>query len=178
MLLGRGALKKSNFFFFWKPYTQSFYLFTSIGIQLWLAKSIFYCGRNHCVVFVGRKCQCVGTILQKWAIPGLFLLIFVLFKHKSYRKTVGFSGIRTRIIRALKASTLTTWPPQRPNVYYPFQNVFGSNSLRRSGGRQSSVDPSAPTILQPWARIPSTTSTLFSVCNSIWMWKGWKFTLQ
>ena len=31
-------------------------------------------------------------------LPGLFLFVFVLFKHKVCRKTVGFRGIRTRII--------------------------------------------------------------------------------
>ena len=40
---------------------------------------------RHCVYFMGQ--------------PGLFLFIFVLFKHKFYRKTVGFSGIRTGIVR-------------------------------------------------------------------------------
>ena len=35
----------------------------------------------------------------KWANPGFFLFIFILFKHKFYRKNVGFSLIRTRIVR-------------------------------------------------------------------------------
>ena len=39
------------------------------------------------------------SFLLKWANPGLFLFIFILFKHKFYRKTVGFSRIRTQIIR-------------------------------------------------------------------------------
>ena len=30
--------------------------------------------------------------------PASFLFIFVLFKHNLYRKTVGVSGIRTRIV--------------------------------------------------------------------------------
>ena len=34
---------------------------------------------------------------QPW--PGLLFFIFVLFKHKFYRKTVGFSGIQTWIVR-------------------------------------------------------------------------------
>ena len=33
----------------------------------------------------------------KWANPGLFLFIFVLFKHNFTEKIVGFNGIRTRI---------------------------------------------------------------------------------
>ena len=36
---------------------------------------------------------------KKWANPSLFLLIFVFFKLKFYWKTVGFSGIQTRITR-------------------------------------------------------------------------------
>ena len=32
------------------------------------------------------------------AIPGLFLFIFVLFKHKFYRKIVGVSEFQTRIV--------------------------------------------------------------------------------
>ena len=39
------------------------------------------------------------TLLKKWAIPGLFLFISILFKHKYYRKTLCFSKIRTRIVR-------------------------------------------------------------------------------
>ena len=35
---------------------------------------------------------------KKWANPGLFLFIFVLFKHNTIEKTLGFSGIRTRIV--------------------------------------------------------------------------------
>ena len=36
----------------------------------------------------------------KWAIPGLFLFTFALFKHKLFKKLIhyaDFSGIRTRI---------------------------------------------------------------------------------
>ena len=33
-----------------------------------------------------------------WANLGLFLFIFVRFKHKLYRKTVSLSGIQTRIV--------------------------------------------------------------------------------
>ena len=35
---------------------------------------------------------------KKWAYPGLFLFVFVRLKHKLYRKTVGISGIQTRIV--------------------------------------------------------------------------------
>ena len=44
--------------------------------------------------------------------PGLFFFIFVLFNHKYYRKTVGVSKIRTRIVRAAgeHADHLTTTP--------------------------------------------------------------------
>ena len=35
----------------------------------------------------------------QWANPGLFLFICVLSKHKFSEKTLGFSGIRTRIVR-------------------------------------------------------------------------------
>ena len=34
----------------------------------------------------------------KWANPGLFLFIFVLFKHNIIEKTLGFSGIRIWIV--------------------------------------------------------------------------------
>ena len=36
--------------------------------------------------------------LIKWANPGLFLFIFILFKHKFTNKTLGFSRIRSRIV--------------------------------------------------------------------------------
>ena len=40
----------------------------------------------------------VPTLFFKWTKPGLFLFIFVLFKQKFYIKTVGVSGIQTRIV--------------------------------------------------------------------------------
>ena len=39
------------------------------------------------------------NFFKKWANPGLFLFIFILFKHKFYRKTAGINGIQTRIVR-------------------------------------------------------------------------------
>ena len=35
---------------------------------------------------------------EKMGQPGLFLFIFVLFKHKFYRKPLGFNMIQTRIV--------------------------------------------------------------------------------
>ena len=35
---------------------------------------------------------------KKWANPGLFFVYFRFFKHNNTEKTVGFSGIRTRIV--------------------------------------------------------------------------------
>ena len=41
----------------------------------------------------------VSTLFKKMGhIPGLFLFNSFLFKHNFYRKTVGFSRIRTRIV--------------------------------------------------------------------------------
>ena len=37
-------------------------------------------------------------VILNWANPGFFLFIFVLFKHNIIEKTLGFSGIRTRIV--------------------------------------------------------------------------------
>ena len=42
----------------------------------------------------------------QWACHGLFLFIFVLFKHKFYRKTVDFSGIRTWIVNKMKRNII------------------------------------------------------------------------
>ena len=56
----------------------------------------------------------------------IFLFIFVLFKHNFYKKTVGCCGIRIGS-SALKASTLTTWPPPRPkvrNVHLPMDDCL------------------------------------------------------
>ena len=44
------------------------------------------------------SCPSDAKCFFKWANHGLFLFIFVLFKLKLYRKTVGFNGIRTRIV--------------------------------------------------------------------------------
>ena len=45
-----------------------------------------------------QKCKS-NVLFKKWANPCLFLFIFVLFKHKFYRKNVGISVIQTRIFR-------------------------------------------------------------------------------
>ena len=53
-------------------------------------------GRKHiglCLLFL-----MLNFFFLKWANPGLFLFIFVLFKHNIIEKTLGFSGIRTRIV--------------------------------------------------------------------------------
>ena len=52
---------------------------------------------------------------KKWANPASFLFIFVLFKNNLYRKTVGVSGIRTRIVgvEGEHADHLTTTTAQR-----------------------------------------------------------------
>ena len=39
-----------------------------------------------------------SSFFKKWANPGLVLFIFILFKHKLCIKTVGISGIWTRIV--------------------------------------------------------------------------------
>ena len=53
-------------------------------------------------------------IFFKWTNPGIFLFIFVLFKHKFYKKTVGYSGIQTWIVavegKHADHSTTTTAP--------------------------------------------------------------------
>ena len=53
----------------------------------------------------------VDVFLKKWAYPGLFLFIFVLFRHKFYgKKTLDLSVIRTQIvgIEGKHADHLTT----------------------------------------------------------------------
>ena len=52
------------------------------------------------IVGVNYVASCLGFNKKiKWANPGLFLFIFVLFEHKFYRKTVDVSGIQTRNVR-------------------------------------------------------------------------------
>ena len=48
------------------------------------------------------------------------------------------------------------------------------NSMR--GHRRSSMDPSAPTILQPWVQIPCKTRALFLICILIGTSNGQKLT--
>ena len=44
-------------------------------------------------------CKQVCTVFKNGLTPAYFLVfIFGIFKHKFYRKTVGVSGIRTRIV--------------------------------------------------------------------------------
>ena len=65
-------------------------------------------GKNHKEgsIIVNNKSKIVlKTILKtvrlffkKWANPGFLLFIFELIKQKIYRKTIGFSEIRTQIV--------------------------------------------------------------------------------
>ena len=71
------------------------------GVSLWLIVHILDGTRRH---------------HSKGAKHGLFLFIFVLFKHKFYRKTVGFSGIQTRNVKVVgehadHLTTTTVAPP-------------------------------------------------------------------
>ena len=55
------------------------------------------------------------------------------------------------------------------------QSLIFRNLITRQkilGGRHCSVVSSAPTILRPWVRIPSTPSMLFSICIEIVMRKN------
>ena len=76
----------------------------------------------------------------KWANSGLFLFIFVLFKHNFTEKTVGFSGIRTRIA-SVEGEHVDHLTPPRPNAleifvsYTWFVNDYKPSdaSLKRQG---------------------------------------------
>ena len=59
-----------------------------------------------------------SKVFFKWAYSSLFLFIFVHFKHKLYRKTIGFSGIQTRIVgvEGEHADLLTTTTAQGSKV--------------------------------------------------------------
>ena len=71
------------------------------------------------IIFSACGDSCKGFnvffFLKKWADPGLFLFIFVLFKHNYSEKIVGFSGIRTRIVgvEGEHADHLTTTTAQK-----------------------------------------------------------------
>ena len=64
--------------------TEKFSLFSANYLRQLQPRSVL----NSLVLF----------FLKKWAKPGLFLFIFVLFKYKFYIKTVCCSGIRTWIV--------------------------------------------------------------------------------
>ena len=49
-------------------------------------------------VLISMDLLCYYFVFFKWANPGLFLFIFVLFKYNIIEKTLGFSRIRTRIV--------------------------------------------------------------------------------
>ena len=55
------------------------------------------------------------------SLHGLFLFISVRYKHKFYRKTVGFSRIQTRIV---SVEGEHTWPPPRPYTLHCLIRVF------------------------------------------------------
>ena len=60
----------------------------------------------------------------KWTNPGLFLFIFVLLKHKFYRKNCRLQLDSNSDRRSMyKASTLTTWPP-RPRCYQDISAIL------------------------------------------------------
>ena len=53
-------------------------------------------------MLIGKKTfysNCIFKyFLKKWANPGLFFVYFRSFQTQYYRKTIDFSGIRTRIV--------------------------------------------------------------------------------
>ena len=55
------------------------------------------------------------VFVLKWANPGLFFFVYFRFFSNTH-KTVEVSRIWTRIVRVEMASSLTTWPPPRPNA--------------------------------------------------------------
>ena len=57
------------------------------------------------------------------------------------------------------------------NFYQIIGRRYAQTLAQVVGGRHSSVVLSAPTILQPRIRIPSTPSMLFSICIEIVMRK-------
>ena len=61
---------------------------------------------------------------KKWTNPASFLFILALFIHKSYRRNVGLSGIRTRIVgvEGELADHLTTTTARHRTCY--FQSNF------------------------------------------------------
>ena len=93
----------------------------SFGRYRWLANSL-NCHFHFINMPLFESILCHPISRNRWAHlyhrffkkmcanPGLFLFIFILFKHKFYRKTVGFNGIRTRIVRLVgqHADHLTT----------------------------------------------------------------------
>ena len=75
----------------------------------------------------------VPTFLKKWAKPGLFLFIFVLFKYKFYIKTVCCSGIRTWIVgkEGELADHLTTTTTQCRYLLFKGRQNYNIKSLVR-----------------------------------------------
>ena len=72
------------------------------------------------IVGVNYVASCLGLIKKiNGPTPASFLLIFVLFKHKFYRKTVDVSGIQIRNIRVEgeHADHLTTTTAQGLNIF-------------------------------------------------------------
>ena len=64
-----------------------------------LHKGKYHCTADLLFVLFGFSCFAYAELVKNWAHPGLFLFIYIIFKHKFYRKTVGVSGIRIWIVR-------------------------------------------------------------------------------
>ena len=66
-------------------------------------------------------------------------------------------------------TTATPPPPPLHNKQHSSWNVYRVCTKKVDlGSRHSSVDPSAPTIMWPWFRIPRRASTLFQCMFELW----------
>ena len=70
--------------------------------NLWDKLSFCIVGTYCVLMLIGKKTfysNCIFKyFLKKWANPGLFFVYFRSFQTQYYRKTIDFSGIRTRIV--------------------------------------------------------------------------------
>ena len=72
----------------------------------------------------------LSLLFFKWANSGLFLLMFVLFKHNFYWKKLQASAWFELGTSEYKARTLTTWTPQpRPEFSYLFMSESPPSQL-------------------------------------------------
>ena len=110
----------------------------------------------------------------KWADPGLFLLIFVLFKPRLYRQTVRFSKIRTRNV-----GRRARWPlDHSPNLNLIWDSNNSQSNALNTLSHCSLLSPRIKSNMRRYKNFAVKLQSLWheplANLNVVCQWRNWR----